>query len=102
MKIDEKAVVPVSWVLSGYAAIISVTVIGAFWVSSVNYRLERIEEKLGIPQYRSDASQSTDALTQRGVHDDTFRLSRSFPVVQSHQRGEEFEKAWLYLQSGHD
>lgn len=52
-RIDEKTLLPLSWVLGGFATIISITMIGAFWVSTVSYRLERIEDKLGIPPYRA-------------------------------------------------
>lgn len=51
MKIDGKSVVPVGWVFTGFGVIISITIIGAFWVAAVDFRLQRIEEKLGIPAY---------------------------------------------------
>lgn len=56
MKIDEKSVVPLGWVVTGMCTGIAATVAGVFWVSTVNFRLERIEEKLGIPQYHADLS----------------------------------------------
>lgn len=52
-KFDEKTVVPIGWVLSGFISVLAITVIGAFWVSTVNFRLERIEDKLGIPPYHT-------------------------------------------------
>lgn len=58
MKIDGNSVVPVGWVLSGFAAVMFVVIIGAFWVSAVDYRLERIEVALGIPPLRSDTAVS--------------------------------------------
>jgi hypothetical protein len=56
MRIDEKSVVPLGWVITGMGAGIGATIAGVFWVSTVNFRLERIEEKLGIPQYHSELS----------------------------------------------
>ena len=53
MRIDERAVVPIGWVLSGMGAVVAGTIVGVFWVSAVNFRLERIEEKLGIPAYHA-------------------------------------------------
>lgn len=53
MKIDDKAVVPVGWVFTGFGIIISTTIFGAFWVATVNFRLERIEDRLGIPPYHA-------------------------------------------------
>ena len=53
MRIDEKTVLPIAWVFSGFAAVISITAVIAFYVSNLNYRLERIEQKLGIPAYTS-------------------------------------------------
>lgn len=49
VRIDDRALVPIGWVLSGVGVVVAVSVIGAFWVSSVDYRLGRIEEHLGIP-----------------------------------------------------
>ena len=49
VKIDDRAVVPIGWVFGAFGTMITVTIIGAFWVSAVNFRLQRIEEKLGIP-----------------------------------------------------
>lgn len=49
MKFDGKAFVPVGWVFTAFGTMISISVVGAFWVASVNFRLQRIEEKLGIP-----------------------------------------------------
>lgn len=52
-KIDQRSYVPLIWVITGIAACASITITGAFWVSTVDFRLERIEEKLGIPPYRA-------------------------------------------------
>lgn len=47
-RIDDKTVVPLNVVAILLAAVVSATVTGAFWVKSVNDRLSRIEEKLGV------------------------------------------------------
>lgn len=48
MRIDERTVVPLTWVLFSLSSIVISVSIGAFWVKEVNDRLFRIEEKLGI------------------------------------------------------
>jgi hypothetical protein len=48
MKIDERTLVPVGWVLSGMFIVIASVISATFWISTVNNRLGRIEEKLGI------------------------------------------------------
>ena len=57
IKIDEQSTLPIGWVLSGLAFTIAITITGVFWVSTVNFRLERIEEKLGIPRYQAASSE---------------------------------------------
>lgn len=54
-RIDEKATIPLVWVFAGLAGMVSVVVVGTFWVSMVDFRLERIEQKLSIPTYHSEA-----------------------------------------------
>lgn len=61
MKITDNSVVPLGWVLSGFSVMLSITIVGSFWVSAVNFRLQRIEEKLGIPIYQSAATFEKDA-----------------------------------------
>lgn len=56
MKIDSETSVPIGWVISGMGAILIATITGAFWVASVNDRLSRIEDKLGIPPLRHSVS----------------------------------------------
>ncbi len=75
-KIDERTSVPLMWLLMGLAAVVTPTIIGSFWVSSVNFRLSRIEEKLGIPAYKS-------AEVKHDV--DTKRLLDPIPDVQAHE-----------------
>ncbi len=53
MKIDEKSSIPLGWAISGFITTITFAALGSFWISSVNDRLGRIEEKLGIPPMRS-------------------------------------------------
>lgn len=52
-RIDDKTTVPLSIVAMLFMTGISVTATGSFWVSRVNDRLSRIEEKLGIPKATS-------------------------------------------------
>lgn len=53
MKFDSSSVVPLGWVISGMSVVVAGTITGVFWISTVNFRLERIEEKLGIPPYHA-------------------------------------------------
>ncbi len=53
-KITDKTWVPLGWVLGLFTIGMSVTITGAMWVSHVDDRLSRIEDKLGIRPY--DAS----------------------------------------------
>lgn len=53
MRIDDKTVIPIGWVISCCTVLVVSAVAGTFWVSSVNDRLSRIEDKLGIPPYRT-------------------------------------------------
>jgi hypothetical protein len=55
-KIDEKTLVPIGWVLTGLAAIFFIVLRGAFWMSSVDGRLQRIEDKLGVPPYQASSA----------------------------------------------
>lgn len=56
MRIDDKSVVPLGWVLGGFATMISISAMGAFWIATVNFRLQRIEEKLNIPLFQNNAA----------------------------------------------
>lgn len=51
-KIDEKTVVPLSWLLVGFAFGLAPVMAATFWVAGVNNRLQRIEQKLGIPEIK--------------------------------------------------
>ncbi len=53
MKIDERLYIPIGWVISGFSVIMGALIIGIFWVAAVNFRLQRIEERMGIPVYHS-------------------------------------------------
>ena len=55
MKIDAQTVVPVGWLFIGFAACISPVIIASMWVSTVSFRLSRIEDKLGIPKLETSA-----------------------------------------------
>ena len=52
MKIDDKTVVPIGWVLGGFATLLAIAVTtsiqATLWVSSVDDRLSRIEDHLKI------------------------------------------------------
>ncbi len=51
-KIDGASVVPIGWVVSGFGIVMTATILGSFWVAAVNFRLGRIEARLGIPEYK--------------------------------------------------
>jgi len=48
IRIDEKTVVPLGVVAALFTTGISITAMGVFWITSVNERLSRIEQRLGI------------------------------------------------------
>lgn len=52
-RLDEKTVIPIGWVIAGFMPVVCITVTGAFWIAAVDFRLGRIEEKLGIPAYHA-------------------------------------------------
>ena len=54
--INEKTTVPVTWVVSILSASLGVAIAGTCWVFSVNTRLARIEEHLGIKPYSMTAN----------------------------------------------
>jgi len=62
MRIDEKAVVPLGWVLGGFATMISISAMGAFWIATVNFRLQRIEEKLNIPLFQNSTAMKDEEI----------------------------------------
>lgn len=53
MQIDERTSIPLVWALCAMSSIVISVGIGAFWVKSVDDRLTRIEQKLGIPPLES-------------------------------------------------
>lgn len=67
MKIDSETSVPIGWVLSGFAIVVASAIAGTFWVSSVNDRLSRIEEKLGIPIYKTAQTSFIPEVHAQGV-----------------------------------
>ncbi len=96
-RIDEISLVPLGWVLAGFVSLLASSVTGAvvcaFWVSAVNFRLQRIEQRLDIPAY-----QTTDVgLTQnaygsdsqrKDAHDDAKRLREPARNLQDHGRSQ--------------
>ncbi len=60
MRIDEKTLVPIGWVVSVFTAVVISSITGTFWVaswmSSVDKRLSRIEEKVGLSVYHASES----------------------------------------------
>jgi hypothetical protein len=78
-RIDSTSVIPLGWVVSGLAAMVSITVLGAFWVSAVNFRLSRIEQALGIPEFHSEN------VGEKEAHADT-RLPKPVHRKHSHHR----------------
>lgn len=65
-KIDEKTTLPLQWVIVGAyvggGAILASLIIACSWVFTVNARLMRIEQKLGI----------TEPVVQRGIVRDAY------------------------------
>lgn len=55
MRIDDKTVVPLTWVLGTLSCIVISSSVASIWVKSVNDRLGRIEEKLGITPLAMDS-----------------------------------------------
>lgn len=52
-RINEQTVVPVTWLFLGLGSVIASTALGVFWIAAVNYRLQRIEMRLGIPPFQT-------------------------------------------------
>lgn len=51
MKIDANTNVPLGWMIATLVTVASGSVSLAIYASTINARLERIEEKLGLPKY---------------------------------------------------
>lgn len=83
-KIDDKTVVPISWVLGGFAAVLAPVIAIAMWVQAVNYRLARIESKLGIAQYQPGLPSEAHA-SERNGYDDPRRLPKSLGHLRAHE-----------------
>lgn len=82
-KLDDRTVVPLTWLVGGFAAGLAPVIAAVFWIASVNFRLQRIEEKLGIPPYRSGSLlPGTDAYAEGGK-DDAERVPRPIHKLQS-------------------
>lgn len=92
MKIDGHTVVPIGWVITGLATIFtistSVTLTVAFWCAAVNFRLQRIEDRLGIPLAVTRGQGNAYAAdAKRGNHDDdTERLPDDVRDIFAHKR----------------
>lgn len=65
MRLDEKTGVPLSWMGACMLLAITATSAGTFWVFSVNDRLGRIEDKLGIKPYVAASLISTASAGQK-------------------------------------
>lgn len=89
MKIDGTATVPIGWVLSGLfivvSSAVSASVLSAFWVASVNFRLQRIEQKLGIPPVLNADAEDSAAPGWEDSANASDRLRDSFSDLQSHR-----------------
>lgn len=82
----ENMVIPLGWVLTGFASTTGVIVVGAVWMAAVNFRLQRIEEKLGIPPLSTTAVPwIVPAIAGEKSHDDAKRLPESVRKVPAHQ-----------------
>lgn len=53
-KVSDKTYIPISWFFFTIGVAVSSTVASVLWISTVNYRLQRIEDKLGIPVYKAE------------------------------------------------
>lgn len=60
-RITERTGIPLGWVIGLFSTGISITIIGTIFVASVNFRLSRIEEKLGIEPYQVALMQAAQA-----------------------------------------
>lgn len=82
-KIDGKVFVPIGWVLGSFGVVISTTVMGALWVATVNFRLQRIEEKLGIPQFKAAGPNVVQEAYSKELGNEN-RLSEPVRKLRSH------------------
>lgn len=53
MKISSETAVPIGWLITAVSVTLSITIMGTAWVYSVNNRLARIEDKLGIAPFHN-------------------------------------------------
>ena len=53
MKLNEHTTIPLPWIITAVISVISPTILLTYWVSTVDYRLERIENKLDLPPLRA-------------------------------------------------
>lgn len=51
MKITSETMVPIGWVFGGVSFVLGIAFASAMWVASVDNRLSRIEQHLGISPY---------------------------------------------------
>lgn len=63
MNINEKTSLPISWFIASFIPLLSIAFTGAFWIKSVNDRLSRIEDKLGIQMFSN--AKVTDEFVKR-------------------------------------
>lgn len=66
MKLDGEALVPIGWVIGGFSGLIAIVFMVTSFMNRVTFRLERIEDKLGIPRYQMDASLEKKAVADDG------------------------------------
>lgn len=60
-QISDKSTIPLKWAISAMSVITSIVALGAVWIFSVNVRLSRIEDKLGIKQYATEIVSTASA-----------------------------------------
>jgi hypothetical protein len=77
MKLDSNAVIPIGWVFTVMAVVGSSAVAGTFWVASINFRLSRIEHRLGIQNYGAESALIPSAGASENKNDSNSRRSRN-------------------------
>ncbi len=68
-RIDQNTVVPLFWIIAGFAAVLSVSVAGSVSYTAsmvaINFRLARIEQHLGIKSNEANTMRSAPPLTTK-------------------------------------
>lgn len=81
MKLDQNTSVPLGWVAGAFGFFTSVVVVGTFWVASVNFRLSRIEDRLGI---KPPPVASLEAIEEARAGEENGKLPRPVQRLSAH------------------